>query len=326
MQHEQGLRRRCLADWGPDTLAFSCNLCGFACWVGAARVRSLLPKTLHTQVDEPPPQEEVRENATNRMEAWVLQLAYDGTDFAGWQKQSEDVRTVQGEVDKALSLVFRASVRTCGASRTDRGVHAQGQVCHFEAPAVWANTCSRLDPETALRRLRLTLPSSILARKLNLVGVGFHARLSAIQKRYSYRLSTTSSVMPFEARQCWLCGELDLDAMQSAISSLSGVEMDYSAFTTGENEPDYHGPVVKTVLLSMQVDSAEGIFVYAVADRFLYKMVRRIVGGLVEVGKGRIAPASLARADRRLIPTAPPEGLSLDEVVYPQEIQALRET
>ena len=195
-----------------------------------------------------------------------------------------------------------------------------GQVCHFEAPSRWANSNSRLDAEAALRRLRLTLPKAILPLELGLAPSGFHSRLTAKKKQYSYRLSTTSLVMPFDARRCWLCGDLDLEAVQKAIEALSGREMDYSAFSTGENDPDYHGSNVKSVDLSMHVKGPDQIFIFAVSERFLYKMVRRIVGGLVEVGKGRLEASSLELANRRQIPTAPPEGLQLDEVIYPFDL------
>ncbi|CAE7035905.1 truA [Symbiodinium sp. CCMP2456] len=305
-------RQGCLADWGPDTLAASCNVCGCACWVGAARIRALRPPAMDASPEVPE-----QTSGASCVELWWLRLAYDGTDYAGWQKQSEEVRTIQGEVDKALALVFRSSIRTVGASRTDSGVHAQGQVCHFEAPSLWANSNSRLDAAAALRRLRLTLPKAILAVELGLAPSGFHSRLSAAKKQYSYRLSMASLVMPFEARRCWICGDLNLDAMQKAIDELSGKEMDYSAFSTGENDPDYHGPTVKTVDISLQVDGPDKILIRAESERFLYKMVRRLVGGLVEVGKGRLEASGLESADRRQIPTAPPEGLSLEEVMYP---------
>ncbi|CAJ1336790.1 unnamed protein product [Effrenium voratum] len=238
---------------------------------------------------------------TGEQQLWYLVLAYDGTDFAGWQRQAEGVRTLQGEVEKALSLVFRAEIRTVGASRTDTGVHALGQVCHFEAPAAWGDGTSAghgaLEPEVALRRLRLTLPTSLFARLLGRVESGFHSRLSAVRKRYVYRLSVTSDVLPFEARRSWLCGALDLTATSEAVNALSGQEMDYSAFTTGENEPEYHGSVVKTVDLEMRILPGQ-VFIEASCERFLYKMVRRIVGALVEVGKGRLKAESIAPANR----------------------------
>ena len=194
-----------------------------------------------------------------------------------------------------------------------------GQVCHFEAPEVLDERSGQLDNNTLLRRLRLTLPPAIFVVHIGKAPTTFHSRLSSIKKNYSYRLSTTA-VMPFEARQCWTCGELDLEAIQTAINILHNKQIDYSAFTTGENELEYHGPLTKTVQLAMKVDRPM-IFLQASSDRFLYKMVRRLVGALVEVGKGRLAPLSIATATRQQIPTAPPAGLSLDEVVYPNDVQ-----
>ncbi|CAJ1432642.1 unnamed protein product [Effrenium voratum] len=302
-------------NWGPDSLACSCPCGAWICWLGCAK----LPRALAQGVSPVP-----KSKKTGELQLWYLVLAYDGTDFAGWQRQAEGVRTLQGEVEKALSLVFRAEIRTVGASRTDTGVHALGQVCHFEAPIAWGDGHSAehgaLEPKVALRRLRLTLPTSLFARQLGGVESGFHARLSAVRKRYVYRLSVTSDVLPFEARRSWLCGALDLTATREAVNALSGREMDYSAFTTGENEPEYHGSVVKTVDLEMRILPAQ-VFIEASCERFLYKMVRRIVGALVEVGKGRLKAESIASASRRQIPTAPPQGLSLEEVVYPDDIQ-----
>ena len=178
-----------------------------------------------------------------------------------------------------------------------------------------------VDSKVLLRRLRLTLPHAIFAVSLGEAPGNFHSRLSSVKKNYSYRLSTTN-VMPFEARQCWTCGELDLVAMQTAISILNNKNMDYSAFTTGENEVEYHGPFTKTVQLSMKIDG-EMICLSASSDRFLYKMVRRIVGALVEVGRGRLPPSEIANASRQQIPTAPAVGLSLDQVVYPSNVQTI---
>lgn len=254
------------------------------------------------------------------MEKWRLHLAYDGTDFQGWQKQPNQCRTVQDELDTALGLVFRSDIRTVGASRTDSGVHARAQVCHFEAPALWGpKKAPGLDPEVALRRLRRELPGAILAVALARVGMEFHSRLTALRKRYSYRLATVDAVSPFEARFCWSCGTLDLDAMSAAAESLNRRPLDYSAFTMGVPEPEYHGDVEKTIEIMVRPDGRDRAIVLVACDRFLYRMVRRIVGALVEVGKGRIRPEELPTADRKVITTAPPDGLCLDEVEYPAE-------
>ena len=140
-----------------------------------------------------------------------------------------------------------------------------GQVCHFQASPV-------ADVATLLRRLRLTLPTALFARRLEVVPEAFHSRLSSCGKRYSYSLSMSSEVMPLDARQCWICGALDLEAMRNAVEVLHKREFDYSAFAMGEHEPEYHGPVVKTVELVLKSEG-EKVFILAECDRFLYKMV-----------------------------------------------------
>jgi len=263
-------------------------------------------------------------------ERWRLTLAYDGTDYGGWQRQagsgSGPVPTIQGEVDAALSLVFRTEIQTVGASRTDRGVHAQGQVCHFDAPRLWGPKAEPgLAHEVALRRLRRELPKAILAVSLSRCQPDFHARLSAQRKRYSYALALTDDVSPFEARYCWSCcaasssPALDLTAMASAAAKFSVEPLNVAAFTTapGDYEPHYHGDLRKAVKVTVQGEGPHRAVVEVSCDKFLYKMVRRLVGALVEVGRGRLRAEDLPSVSRRAVPTAPPEGLRLDEVEYP---------
>lgn len=264
------------------------------------------------------------------VEKWRLDVAYDGTDFAGWQRQAagrEGARGIQAELDVALSLVFRAEIRTVGASRTDAGVHARGQACHFEAPRLWGpRRAPGLDATVALRRLRRELPGAILAVALGRVPTEFHARLSATRKRYSYRLATVDAVSPFEARFCWCCGPVDVPAMAAAAATLRGRPLDFSAFAMEGHEPEYHGGVEKTVEIILREDGPDRLLVLVACERFLYRMVRRIVGGLVEVGKGRIPPEQMPVASRKVIPTAPPGGLCLDAVEFPPEFPCVAET
>lgn len=258
---------------------------------------------------------------TAGQQRWRLHVSYDGTDFAGFQKQTGDgsgnVPAVQGELELALSRVFRAEVTTVCASRTDKGVHARGQVCHFDAPALWGpQETPGLDPGTALRRLRRELPGSVLPVTLAKAAPDFHARLSATSKRYSYRLATVDAVSPFEARFCWCVGPVDLEAMALAAGTLDGRLLNYSAFAMGEPELHYHGGVEKNVSVAVREESPGRALVLVSCDRFLYRMVRRVVGALVEVGLGRLQPEALSSADRQSVPTAPAGGLCLDEVFY----------
>lgn len=141
--------------------------------------------------------------------------------------------TLQGTLDEALSKVFRQQVRTVGASRTDSGVHARGQVCHFKVTKTWGDSQEQLEPETALRRLQNFMPAALLVLGLGHAVPAFHARLSATGKRYSYRLALARVVAPLEARSCWRCGGLDVSLLEAAAQQLDGKKMDYSAFTLG---------------------------------------------------------------------------------------------
>lgn len=253
---------------------------------------------------------------------WRLRLAYDGTDYVGWQRQPGAVRTVQGELDRALSRVFRHNVLTVGASRTDRGVHARGQACHFDAPTTWADSGHALSAATALKRLRRELPPALLALELSEAPSRFHARLSATRKLYSYNLATqVSPVSPFDARFRWHCGPIDSTAASAAAESLSGKLLDYAALSKGCPEPGYHGSVEKTVSLTFQSNGEGEVIVWLACDRFLYRMARRIVGAIVEAGKGRLSPDRVADADRAEVPTAPAHGLFLEDVQYPDVVR-----
>lgn len=274
------------------------------------------------------------------LQRWRLSLAYDGSDYAGWQRQPKDhnaplSRTVQSDLDLALTRVFRTAeeVISVGTSRTDTGVHARSQAVHFDVPERWGPKQEPgLDPPTALRRLRRELADtlggggSVLPVALDLAPADFHARLSAVRKRYSYRLATTEAISPFEARYCWRCGPLDLEALSKAAACLDGRLLDYSNFTIGgteSHEPDYHGALEKTCSLQVRREGADRAVVLVSCDRFLYRMVRRIVGGLVEVGRGRIAPEELATVNKEKVPTAPAQGLTLDTVEFPECFPAL---
>eukprot|EP00401_Gymnodinium_catenatum_P065992 CAMPEP_0117499480 /NCGR_PEP_ID=MMETSP0784-20121206/22267_1 /TAXON_ID=39447 /ORGANISM="" /LENGTH=352 /DNA_ID=CAMNT_0005294629 /DNA_START=73 /DNA_END=1128 /DNA_ORIENTATION=+ len=253
---------------------------------------------------------------------WRLHLMYDGTDYSGWQRQSVDrvgTRTVQGVLDRALSTVFRTEVRTVGTSRTDRGVHARGQVCHFETPMSWHGGAPQLQPRTALMRLRRALPTSLFPAALGHADPSFHARLSATRKHYSYRLATVPA-SPFEARYCWHCGPLDFGAMLAAADAFNDRLLDFSSFTAngaGPFDEAYYGGLEKVLSLALCREGRHRVLVGLSCERFLYKMCRRVVGALVEVGRRRMEPDAAARASRAAVPTAPPQGLCLDRVEFP---------
>lgn len=239
-------------------------------------------------------------------------LSYDGGGFVGWQRQAEG-RSVQEEVERALGLVADDEVAVVAAGRTDAGVHAAGQVVHFDTGSLrpsrgWILGANRhLPPDVALRWAR-EVPEE------------FHARFSAWERRYCYRIreNTTRPVLG-RAYCAWVHETLDLAAMQEAAALLEG-EHDFSAFRAAECQA--HSPVRN--LRRLAVLRREGMLrIEAEADAFLYHMVRNIVGSLVRVGRGRERPEwvgeVLAGRDRRRAgPTAPARGLTLVGVDYPE--------
>ncbi len=246
--------------------------------------------------------------AEQRLIAMVVQ--YDGTDYAGFQLQPE-VPTVQGELEAGLSRLLREPVHLTGASRTDAGVHALGQVVAFA-------TDNTIPIANLTRALNATLPVAVSVVRAEEAPAGFHPRFDAIGKLYTYRVLNRETPSPFLCRYAWHVEErLDRGAMTEAAEALVG-EHDFAAFCAA-------GSVVHTTVRNLyRLDlDAEGdmIELRLAADGFLYMMVRIIVGTLVEVGKGRLTPADvvaiLASRDRRQAgPTAPPQGLCLVKVDY----------
>ncbi|MGH8161880.1 MAG: tRNA pseudouridine(38-40) synthase TruA [Gammaproteobacteria bacterium] len=242
----------------------------------------------------------------------AIGIAYDGTNFAGWQRQSDE-RSVQDEVDKALTKVAAAPVAVTAAGRTDAGVHASGQVAHFEASR------ARTERNWVLGANR-HLPADVALFWARSVSEDFHARFRAVARvyRYSIRESAVRPVLDRD-RCAWVRERLELAAMQTASVALVG-EHDFSAFRAAGCQARSPWRHVKRIdwwrergLLMVEVE----------ADAFLQHMVRNIVGSLILVGRGRQPPAwigeVLAGGDRRRAgPAAPARGLSLIAVKYPE--------
>ncbi len=246
------------------------------------------------------------------MARYRLDLEYDGGDFLGWQVQSEG-RTVQGVLEAALRRICSAEVRIIGAGRTDRGVHATGQVAHFD---------SRLELPAAdfARALAGGLPPDLRLRRCRQVAPTFHARFSAECRRYVYLLSSRETV--FRRRFTWVVEQrLDPSAMQVAARAVLG-EHDFRPFAVrGGTETTGICRVSR-----VRWDRWAGGWRFAiVADRFLMRMVRMLVGAMVAVGTGRLAADVMAAAlhggelDPRPVP-APAAGLYLAGVGYPSPV------
>ncbi len=244
----------------------------------------------------------------------ALLVAYDGRAYHGWQAQP-DVPTVQAAVRAALVPLAGRGVRVVGASRTDAGVHALGQVASVVSPAPLA-------PSTVMAVLNARLPPDVRVLAARAAPDGFDARRAARLKRYGYRLRTAAVPSPFLRGYGWELGRpVDVSAMRRALAPLRG-KHDFSAFCAA---PGRERDPVCTVRSARVVARRDEVWVLVSADAFLHHMVRNVVGTVVEVGRGRRpaewAEAALAGRDRRAAgPTAPAAGLFLLSVRYPRPL------
>jgi tRNA pseudouridine38-40 synthase len=263
---------------------------------------------------------EIEQPASGRV--WKLVLAYDGTEFHGWQVQP-DCATVQGELRDALARITGEDVLPQGSGRTDAGVHALGQVASFSltAPIPEANLA---------RALNRALPASIRVLSATRETSDFHARHSARAKTYEYRVFRGEICPPWRARYVYAYNPpLKVEAMQRAALLVCG-EHDFTSFAATDPdrlERDSNGESSGTnvrCLHTSQWTQEEGheLLIYRVrGDGFLHHMVRNLVGTFLEVGRGNLAeteiPAILeSRTRERAGPTAPARGLFLVEVEY----------
>lgn len=242
-----------------------------------------------------------------------LLLHYDGGGFAGWQLQP-DQRTVQGEIEGVLERLLQEPRRVTAAGRTDRGVHATGQVAAVEVPDAW--NAPRLR-----KALNALLPRDVWVAAAERSAPRFHPRFDAVAREYVYRVGTTpAAASPFRAPWCWPLGrDLDVAALRRASAALIG-DHSFRAFAKAGQEARGDRCIVGSA--GWDEWRGGGLAFRIRANRFLHHMVRYLVGTLVEIGSGRRAEADvgalLAGADRvRTAPPAPPQGLFLTRVEYP---------
>ncbi|MCL4808982.1 MAG: tRNA pseudouridine(38-40) synthase TruA [Thermoanaerobaculia bacterium] len=242
-----------------------------------------------------------------------LDISYLGTFFEGWQAQ--DVvrasgtapRTVQATLEAALSRMHRTPLRVHSASRTDSGVHADGQVAHVDVP----EGAPVVPPEGLRKGLNALLPWDVRIVAAAEAPASWHARFDALGKRYVYRLRRGDQLPPFEGlREALASPRLDPRAMRAAASHLVG-RNDFAAFGLA-GAP--RKTTVRTLVRLEVTEKGPLLVVTAVGDGFLRGMVRRLVGTLLEAGLGRLDPLD---AFRRPGPTAPARGLTLERVFYP---------
>lgn len=243
-----------------------------------------------------------------------LTLEYDGTRYAGWQRQAA-APTVQAAVESAVAHVLGRQVEVVGASRTDAGVHAAGQVAHFR-------TDSRIPPGKWPFVLNACLPGDITVREACPAPDDFHARFSAMGKRYRYTiLAQPQPSALWRERAFHVYRPLDVRSMRLAAMQLAG-EHDFAAFRdTGCEAPT----TVRTIHAAVITEAPPFLYLTVEGNAFLYHMVRILAGTLVDIGTGRLpsdcVPALFASRDRRGAgQTAPACGLCLEQVLYPNDL------
>jgi tRNA pseudouridine38-40 synthase len=246
------------------------------------------------------------------MQTWKLEIEYEGTRYRGWQIQ-ENARSVMGEIELAAKDFFKTGLLEMGgAGRTDAGVHALSQIAHLRL----FKESGDITPRKLQFALNDRLPHDINIRRVQNALPKFHARHDAIARYYVYQIATERTAFA-KNFVWWVRDRLDIEAMHHAVKFLNGKHDFYS----------FCDPPTEAVSTLVQVEKAQlaavdGMILFRIgANHFLWKMVRRIVGSLVEVGRGNLAVRDfeklLTQKSRKTAPwTAPPSGLFLERVLY----------
>lgn len=244
---------------------------------------------------------------------YKITLEYDGTKYKGWQMQAGQ-RTLQGELVDACRRVFGTDqMELSGSGRTDAGVHALGQVIHLEVK-------TSLIPEHILQKLNDELPADVSVLSVEKSHPRFHARHDASARSYVYIISRRRSAFG-KRTTWWVKDQLNVAAMRKAAGYLAGFH-DFRSFT--DESAEQKSTTVQMEFVDVH-EQGDQIIIHLVASHYLWKMVRRIVGVLVEVGKGKLRPEIMlqwldehSREPAKL--TAPPSGLFLERVYYRNEV------
>lgn len=250
------------------------------------------------------------------MSTWRLTVEYDGTRYSGWQEQ-KNARTISGELRQAAEEFLEAPVEIGGSGRTDAGVHAAAQVAHLRADL------RRVPPPlTLIRELNLRLPADIVVLEAEAVSNQFHARHDAVSRSYVYQISTRKTAFS-KKYVWWIRDPLDVASMQAAASAITG-RHDFRCFAAAD--PARPGESTIVVVESASVEAEGDMVLFRIeASHFIWRMVRRLAGVLVKVGKGEVTLEEFKRllnAECRssvdvAAATAPASGLFLDGVRYP---------
>ena len=244
-----------------------------------------------------------------------LTVQYDGARFHGWQLQP-DRRTVQGVLQDVLSRLGNRPCTVLGSGRTDTGVHATGQVACVDLPTKWTGSA-------LLRSLNAMLPDDVWVASVRPTRPDFHPRYDAISRTYEYRIGSTAvAESPFHRRWCWpLHDPLDQELLSEASGRLVG-RHSFRAFSKA-GQPERGEEC--TVQAAAWSEWEQGRRFTIVADRYLHHMVRYLVGTMVDIARTRRPPSDLVdllanRPHLRTSPPAPPQGLFLSHVEYPETV------
>lgn len=246
------------------------------------------------------------------MPRFRLELEYDGTGFAGWQRQAAGERTVQGALEDAVLAVTGERPQLRGAGRTDAGVHADAQVASLDV-------ATRLEASELQRALNARLPDDLAVTRLEVAAADFHPRFSATGKLYRYRIWNGAAPSPLRARRShWVARPLDVAAMAEAAAACLGTH-DFASFQAAGSE--VRDTIRTLTRLEVLGEPGGEIAIECAGDGFLRHMVRNLVGTLLEVGFGKRPAGSMgallaARERSAAGPTAPAAGLTLVRVDY----------
>lgn len=244
---------------------------------------------------------------------YKMHLSYDGADFAGFQVQPNQ-RTIQGEIEKALQRMSKGEfIRIHGAGRTDAGVHAKGQVIHFDYPAC-------LPADAMQRALNTLVTDEIVFWHSEIASNDFHAQYHAERKTYEYRVYNADLRDPFKRNRALLHPyPMDKEAMEEALAFLEGTH-DFTSFSSAKTDKENKIRTIYEASVRYEAAEKEWVFTFS-GDGFLYNMIRIIIGTVLPIADGRKKPQDMKRIleakDRQSGgPTASPKGLCLVQVVY----------
>jgi len=247
------------------------------------------------------------------MARFKLVIEYAGTRYSGWQIQ-QNARTIQGEIDSAVrSVTGRRDFELYGSGRTDAGVHAAGQVAHLDVS-------TSLAPQIFLARLNNELPADINILDAAIVPHRFHARHDAVARRYVYQIARRRTAF-HKATVWWVRDPLDLDRMRAVAGAFVGMR-DFKSFAERDDNDERESKSTRVLVERLDVVEDGGLLLVVVeGSHFLWKIVRRLVGVLVEVGRGGLDADTAARylVEESGVParmTAPASGLFLARVYY----------